>query len=154
MFDKITMKATIDIADIDTIVLRNYLEQCTEGDEVYYKSTSYANFDGCFIEIRGNRLKCACSICKLYSKGKTAKLDNSRPITFAMSVRTIKELLLRLCVKIENAVVTYYEIGTTIRQTAISNRWKRYLIGPFGMMPILMTIGRLRQIKASMSAKF
>ena len=50
------MKATIDIADIDTIVLRNYLEQCTEGDEVYYKSTSYANFDGCFIEIRGNRL--------------------------------------------------------------------------------------------------
>lgn len=109
------MKATIDIADIDTIVLRNYLEQCTEGDEVYYKSTSYANFDGCFIEIRGNRLKCACSICKLYSKGKTGKLDNSRPITFAMSVRTIKELLLRLCVKIENAVVTYYEIGTTMK---------------------------------------
>lgn len=30
MFDKVTIKATIDTADIDTVVLRNYLEQCTE----------------------------------------------------------------------------------------------------------------------------
>lgn len=111
------MKATVDTADIDTIVLRNYLEQCTEGDEVYYKSTAYANFDGCFIELRGNKLKCKCSICKLYSKGKTGKLDNSRPMTFAMAVRTIKELLLRLCVRMENAVVTYYEIGITMKMS-------------------------------------
>lgn len=111
------MKATVDTADIDTIVLRNYLEQCTEGDEVYYKSTAYANFDGCFIELRGNKLKCKCSICKLYSKGKTGKLDNSRSMTFAMAVRTIKELLLRLCVRMENAVVTYYEIGITMKMS-------------------------------------
>lgn len=111
------MKATVDTADIDTIVLRNYLEQCTEGDEVYYKSTAYANFDGCFIELRGNKLKCKCSICKLYSKGKTGKLDNSRPMTFAMAIRTIKELLLRLCVRMENAVVTYYEIGITMKMS-------------------------------------
>ena len=32
MFDKLIIKATIDTADIATIVLRNYLEQCTEGD--------------------------------------------------------------------------------------------------------------------------
>lgn len=115
------MKATVDTEDIDTIVLRNYLEQCTEGDEVYYKSTEYANFDGCFIEIRGNRLKCKCSICKLYSKGKTGKLDNSRPMTFAMAVRTIKELLLRLCVRLENAVVTYYEIGITMKMSYPAN---------------------------------
>lgn len=115
MFDKITIKAVIDTADIDTIVLRNYLEQCTEGDEIYYKSTAYANFDGCFIEVRGNKLKCKCSICKLWSKGRTGKLDNSRPMTFAMAVRTIKELLLRLSVKMENAVVTYYEIGITMK---------------------------------------
>ena len=111
------MKATVDTADIDTIVLRNYLEQCTEGDEIYYKSTAYANFDGCFIELRGNKLKCKCSICKLYSKGKNGKLDNSRPMTFAMAVRTIKELLLRLCVRMENAVVTYYEIGITMKMS-------------------------------------
>lgn len=111
------MKATVDTADIDAIVLRNYLEQCTEGDEVYYKSTAYANFDGCFIELRGNKLKCKCSICKLYSKGKTGKLDNSRPMTFAMAIRTIKELLLRLCVRMENAVVTYYEIGITMKMS-------------------------------------
>lgn len=119
------MKATVDTADIDTIVLRNYLEQCTEGDEVYYKSTSYANFDGCFIELRGNKLKCKCSICKLYSKGKTGKLDNSRPMTFAMAVRTIKELLMRLCVKMENVVVTYYEIGITMKMSHPADRYIR-----------------------------
>lgn len=125
MYDKIIMKATVDTADIDTIVLRNYLEQCTEGDEVYYKSTSYANFDGCFIELRGNKLKCKCSICKLYSKGKTGKLDNSRPMTFAMAVRTIKELLMRLCVKMENVVVTYYEIGITMKMSHPADRYIR-----------------------------
>lgn len=117
MFDKIIMKATVDTADIDTIVLRNYLEQCTEGDEIYYKSTEYANFDGCFIELRGNRLKCKCSICKLYSNTKTGKLDNSHPMTFAMAIHTIRELLLRLCVRVENAVVTYYEIGITMKMS-------------------------------------
>lgn len=40
MFDKMIFKAKIDTADIDTIVLKNYLEQCTEGDEIYYKSTA------------------------------------------------------------------------------------------------------------------
>lgn len=117
MFDKVIIKASIDSADIDTVILRNYLEQCTEGDEVYYKSTAYANFDGCFIELRGNKLRCKCSICKLYSRGKTGKLDNSRPMTFAMAIRTIKELLLKLCVKMENAVVTYYEIGITMKMS-------------------------------------
>lgn len=117
MFDKMIIKAKININDIETIVLRNYLEQCTEGDEVYYKSTAYANFDGCFIEIRGSTLKCKCSICKLWSKDRTGKLDNSRPMTFAMAIRTIKELLLRLSVRIENAVVTYYEIGITMKMT-------------------------------------
>lgn len=115
MFDKINIKASIDTADIDTIILRNYLEQCTEGDEVYYKSTAYANFDGCFIEVRGNSLRCKCSICKLYHKDKTGKLDNSKPMTFALAIRTIKELLLRLCVRAENAVITYYEIGITMK---------------------------------------
>jgi len=115
MFDKIIIKAEIDTNDIDTIVLKNYLEECSEGDEVFYKSTAYANFDGCFIEIRGNRLKCKCSICKLWSKKRTGKLDNSRPMTFAMSIKTIKELLMRLSVKPENAIVTYYEIGLTMK---------------------------------------
>lgn len=115
MFDKIVFKARINIEDTDTIVLRNYLEQCTEGDEIYYKSTAYANFDGCFIELRGDRLKCKCSINKLYNKGKTGKLDNSRPMTFAIGVRVIKELLMRLCIREEDAIITYYEIGITMR---------------------------------------
>ena len=115
MFDKVIIKAKIDTADIDTIVLRNYLEQCAEGDELFYKSTAYANFDGCFIEVRGNQLKCKCSINKLYEKEQSGKLDNSKPMTFRNAVRTIKSLLLRLCVKPENAVVTYYEIGVTMK---------------------------------------
>lgn len=117
MFDKMIFKAKIDTADIDTIVLKNYLEQCTEGDEIYYKSTAYANFDGCFIEIRGDTLKCKCSIHKLYSRGKSGKLDNSRPMTFGHAERTINELLLRLCAKIENVIVTYYEIGVTMKMS-------------------------------------
>ena len=115
MFDKVIIKACIDVDDIDTIVLRNYLEQCTEGDELFYKSTAYANFDGCFIEVRGNTLKCKCSINKLFEKEQSGKLDNSKPMTFRNAVRTINNLLNRLCVKIENAVVTYYEVGVTMK---------------------------------------
>lgn len=115
MFDKIILKADIDVADIPTIALRNYLEECSEGDEVYYKSTAYANFDGVFIEIRGSRLTCKCSICKLWAKSRTGKLDNSRPMTFAMAVRTLGELLMRLSVKPDRAWVTYYEIGITMK---------------------------------------
>lgn len=114
MFDKVIIKARIDTADIDTIVLRNYLEQCTEGDELFYKSTTYANFDGCFIEVRGSCLKCKCSINKLYEKEQSGKLDNSKPMTFRNAVRVIHSLLNRLCVKVENAVVTYYEVGVTL----------------------------------------
>ena len=115
MFDKVNIKARIDVDDIDTIVLRNYLEQCTEGDELFYKSTAYANFDGCFIEVRGSTLKCKCSINKLYEKEQSGKLDNSKPMTFCNAVRTINNLLSRLCVKAENAVVTYYEVGVTMK---------------------------------------
>ena len=115
MFDKVNIKARIDVDDIDTIVLRNYLEQCTEGDELFYKSTAYANFDGCFIEVRGSTLKCKCSINKLYEKEQSGKLDNSKPMTFRNAVRTINNLLNRLCVKAENAVVTYYEVGVTMK---------------------------------------
>ena len=115
MFDKVIIKACIDVDDIDTIVLRNYLEQCTEGDELFYKSTAYANFDGCFIEVRGNTLKCKCSINKLFEKEQSGKLDNSKPMTFRNAVRTINALLNRLCVKPENAVVTYYEVGVTMK---------------------------------------
>lgn len=115
MFDKIIIKARIDVGDIDTIVLRNYLEQCTEGDELFYKSTAYANFDGCFIEVRGDTLKCKCSINKLYEKEQSGKLDNSKPMTFRNAVRTINTLLSRLCVKAENAVVSYYEVGVTMK---------------------------------------
>lgn len=125
MFDKIIFKARIDTNDIDTIVLKNYLEQCTEGDELYYKSTAYANFDGCFIEIRGDTLKCKCSIHKLYSKGKSGKLDNSRPMTFANASKTIRELLLRLCAKMENVIVTYYEIGVTMKMSMPADAYIR-----------------------------
>lgn len=115
MFDKVIIKARIDVEDIDTIVFRNYLEQCTEGDELFYKSTAYANFDGCFIEVRGNTLRCKCSINKLFGKEQSGKLDNSKPMTFRNAVRTIKSLLSKLCVKPENAVVTYYEVGVTMK---------------------------------------
>lgn len=115
MFDKIAIKGRIDTADIDTIVLRNYLEQCTKGDELYYTSTAYANFEGCFITLSGDMVKCKCSVNKLWQKANTGKLDNSRPMTFKNAVKTIYDLLLRLCLKPENTIVTYYEIGLTMK---------------------------------------
>lgn len=123
MFDKINFRAKIDINDIEAIVLRNYLEQCVEGDEVYYKSTAYANFDGVDVMIRGDTLRCKCSINKLYYKLSSGKLDNSKPITFDIAVRTIYELLLRLYVKPENAVATYYEIGLTMKMPRPANEY-------------------------------
>ena len=36
-------------------------------------------------------------------------------MTFSHAGRTINELLLRLCAKIENVIVTYYEIGVTMK---------------------------------------
>lgn len=115
MYDKVIIKADIDAADVDTVVLRNYLEECSEGDEVFYKSTAYANLEGVYVEIRGVRLTCKCSIHKLWTKSRKGKLDNSRPMTFAMAVRTVGELLMRLCVRAERAWVTYYEIGITMK---------------------------------------
>lgn len=115
MFDKVIIKGKVEIADTESIVLRNYLEQCTEGDEIFYRSTVYANFEGCFIELRGDKIKCRCSINKLYYKEQTGKLDNSKPMTFRNAVRTIYELLMRLFLKAENATVTYYEIGLTMK---------------------------------------
>ena len=49
-------------------------------------------------------------------------------MTFAMAVRTIKELLLRLCVRIENAVVTYYEIGITMKMAYSADRYIRQVL--------------------------
>lgn len=123
MFDKIILKGKIDTADIDTIVLRNYLEQCTKGDEVYYTSTAYANFEGCYITLNGDMVKCKCSINKLWQKTRTGKLDNSRPMTFRNAVKTIHELLMRICLKPENAIVTYYEIGLTMKMSAEASEY-------------------------------
>lgn len=115
MFDKVNLKGRIDVADIGTVVLKNYLEECAEGDEVFYRSTSYAHLSGVWIEIRGSTIRCKCSVHKLWSKWRGGKLDNSRPMTFAMAVRTIRELLMNLCMKAHETVVTYYEVGLTMR---------------------------------------
>lgn len=115
MFDKIIIKAHIDTQDIDTIVLRHYLEQCTTGDEVFYRSTEYSNLSGLWIEVRGGQLTCKCSVCKLWNKGLEGRLDNFRPMTWAMAIRTLDELLLSLCVRKERAWCTYFEVGLTMK---------------------------------------
>lgn len=125
MYDKIAFRARIDTADIDTIVLKNYLEQYTKGDEIYYKSTAYANLTGINIDINGDTLRCKCSINKLFYKGREGRLDNSKPMTFANATKTIQSLLLQLCVKPENAVVTYYEIGLTMIMSQAPDKYIR-----------------------------
>lgn len=125
MYDKIILKGIVATEDVDTIVLRNYLEECSEGDEVYYKSTAYANLSGVWLEVRGNRVTCKCSVCKLWAKEHTGKLDNSRPMTFGMAVKTIEGLLMRLCLKKEDAWVTYYEIGVTMKMKEEADKYIR-----------------------------
>ena len=115
MYDKIVIKATVDKEDMETIILRNYLEECTRGGELYYRSTVYAHLDGVHLELRGNLLRCKCSLCKLWEKQRTGRLDNWRPMTFAMAVGTLRQLLARLCVDPLRAVATYYEIGLTMK---------------------------------------
>lgn len=115
MYDKIVIKATVDKEDMETIILRNYLEECTRGGELYYRSTAYAHLDGVHLELRGNLLRCKCSLCKLWEKQRTGRLDNWRPMTFAMAVGTLRQLLARLCVDPLRAVATYYEIGLTMK---------------------------------------
>ena len=115
MYDKIAIRAEVDEADVPAIVLRNYLEECAEGDEVFYKSTAYANLDGVTVELRGTRLRCKCSVCKLWARERTGRLDNSRPMTWAMAARTVRSLLMRLYVDPARAVVTYYEVGVTMK---------------------------------------
>ena len=117
MYDKITIRAEVDEADIPAIILVNYLEECTEGEEVYYRSTAYANFDGVTLELRGTRLRCKCSVCKLWAKERDGRLDNSRPMTWAMAARTLRGLLMRLRVDPRRATVTYYEVGLTMRMS-------------------------------------
>lgn len=116
-------KGRVRTDDVDTIVLRNYLEQCTRGDEIYYTSTAYANFEGFFITLNGDILKCKCSVNKLWQKRKTGKLDNSRPMTFRNAVQTIHELLMRLMLKAEDVIVTYYEIGLTMRMSGNATQY-------------------------------
>jgi hypothetical protein len=115
MFDKIAIRGAIEYSDIESVVLMNYLEECSEGDEVYYRSTQYSNIDGVWIEIRGNNLKAKFSVTKQFYKKQRGRLDNSRPMTFANATHTIREMLMRLCLKEENAVVTYYEAGLTMK---------------------------------------
>jgi hypothetical protein len=115
MLDRVAIVGTVRVEDIDTIVLMNYLEECSEGDEVYYRSTQYSNLSGLWIEIRGTTMKAKFSVNKQFCKARKGRLDNSTPITMAMAARTIREILMRLCLRVEDAKVTYYEIGLTMR---------------------------------------
>ena len=134
MYDKIVIRADIDPADRATVILRNYLEECTKGDEVYYRSTAYAHLDGVHLELHGNRLRCKCSICKLWEKSRTGRLDNWRPMTFAMAVRTLRQLLMRLCVDPRRAVATYYEVGITMKMTRPADDYIRQVTETSGRL--------------------
>lgn len=115
MFDKVTIKGTINIEDTETIVLKNYLEECSEGDEVFYRSTQYSNIEGIWVELRGNTIKAKFSVNKQFYKRRKGRLENSMPITMAHATQTIREILFKLCVRPEDCVVVYYEIGLTMK---------------------------------------
>lgn len=125
MYDRVCIKAAVHSEDIDTIVLRHYLEQCTEGDEVYYRSTEYKNLTGLDISIRGDVLTARFSVNKQFYKKTSGRLDNSRPMTMRYAAMTIREVLMSMCVKPDEAVVTSYEIGLTMKMEKQADEYIR-----------------------------
>ena len=117
MFDKVIFNVRIspDIP-VPFIVKRNHLLECTEGEEVYYQSSSYGNLEGVFLKIRNGRIQIKCSLHKLYSKWNGGTLDNSGPFTMLQAQATIYELFQRIGIETDEAsiTVTYFEIGLNI----------------------------------------
>lgn len=116
MFDKVIFNVKISPnTPVPFIIRKNHLLECTEGEEVYYQSSSYGNFEGVFIKIRNGCIQVKCSLHKLYSKWSGGRLDNSGFFTMPQAIDTIRELFSCIGVGIDEAIkVTYYEIGLNI----------------------------------------
>lgn len=115
MFDKMIFNAKIDFSrDAFALAKRNHLQKCMEGAEAFYQSSSYGNFDGVFLRIRGGTLQVKCSLHKLFYKDTCGCLDNSRMFTVSNALEMIGALFERIGIERESAKVTYFEIGLNI----------------------------------------
>lgn len=115
MFDKMVFSKKIDFKkDAEVIAIRNHLQKCSEGLEIFYQSSCYGNFDGVYIKIRGSTMTVKCSLHKIFYKTEYGSLDNSKMFTMSDALGMIDMLFEIIGVDQKNVKVTYFEIGLNI----------------------------------------
>ena len=115
MFDKVILNAHIACADhAEYLIYREHLQRCSEGDKVFWQSTSLANIDGVSMRLKGGNVQIKCSLHKMFYKGVTGHLDNTQMFTISQAKAIVHELLSRWEIDIGAVRVTYYEIGLNI----------------------------------------
>ncbi len=115
MFDKVILNAHIACADhAEYLIYREHLQRCSEGDKVFWQSTSLANIDGVSMRLQGGNVQIKCSLHKMFYKGVTGHLDNTQMFTISQAKAIVHELLSRWEIDIGAVRVTYYEIGLNI----------------------------------------
>ena len=115
MVDKILLKANIlPDTDTETIIRRNCLQACSEGEKTFYQSTEYGRFEGLYIKIRGRKMEVKCSLHKLYYKQVYGVLDNSQMFTMWDMMNSIDILKQRVEISPDATKITYFEIGLNL----------------------------------------
>ncbi|WP_321331918.1 hypothetical protein [uncultured Bacteroides sp.] len=103
--------------EAEGIAHSNHLQRCTQGNEVFYQSSTYGNFDGVFMKIRGSTLQIKCSLHKLYYKSEHGSLDNSQMFTLSEARLMLDSFFQNIGIEISKVKVTYYELGINLNLT-------------------------------------
>lgn len=115
MWDKIVMTKKVGSDEADTIIRVNHLEECARGEQVYYQSTAYGNFENIFIHLKNDRVQVKCSLHKVWAKLTTGLLDNSRRFTMTDARVAMAMLMEHIGAGKEGWTVSYFEIGLNLR---------------------------------------
>lgn len=115
MWDKIVMAKKVGQDEADTIIRVNHLEECARGEQVYYQSTAYGNFENIFIHLKDGRVQVKCSLHKVWAKLTTGLLDNSRRFTMTDARVAIAMLLKHIGATEDGWIISYFEIGLNLR---------------------------------------
>lgn len=126
MIDKVEIHKIVDFdAEAVAIIDKNHLECCTRGEKTYWQSTAWGNFDGLFLKLEpGGHLQIKCSLHKIWRKVmEDGKLDNSRMFCLTHAIESIDVLAEMVGTRLDDAEVTYFEIGLNLRMTDEAARW-------------------------------
>ena len=115
MWDKIVMTKRVKADEAEAIIRTNHLEECARGEEVYYQSTAYGNFENIFIHLKDGRVQVKCSLHKVWTKLTNGVLDNSGRFTMTDARVALRMLLKHIGAFEEGWIISYFEIGLNMR---------------------------------------